>query len=69
MSSPGNDAFAIRSLLDLTVQETPKELRGRIMSSWLPRAEGPESGNPQELSYGSTVLDETVLALKRKIMH
>lgn len=68
INSPGNDAFAIRSLLDLTVEETPKEFRGLIMSSWLPPEGITQSGNPQRLSYGSTVLDEMVLAQKRKIM-
>ncbi|KAK0110723.1 hypothetical protein ONS96_002322 [Cadophora gregata f. sp. sojae] len=62
-----NNAFAIRSLNDLTVDEIPKDFRGRIMSSWLPADEGEETG--KGFSYGSTVLDNGVLFLKRKIMY
>ncbi|PVH78171.1 hypothetical protein DL98DRAFT_590499 [Cadophora sp. DSE1049] len=66
IKSPGNNAFAIRSLNDLTIDEIPKEFRVRIMSSWLPSDEGAGSGKGH--SYGSTVLDNGVLFLKRKIM-
>ncbi|KAH7336464.1 Urb2/Npa2 family-domain-containing protein [Rhexocercosporidium sp. MPI-PUGE-AT-0058] len=66
LKTPGNNAFAIRSLNDLTVDEIPKEYRGRIMSSWLPTDKAAESKDG--LSYGSTVLNNGVLFLKRKIM-
>ncbi|KAG4431343.1 hypothetical protein IFR05_013175 [Cadophora sp. M221] len=66
IKTPGNNAFAIRSLNDLTVDEIPKEFRNRIMSSWLPTDKAAESESG--LSFGSTVLDSGVLFLKRKIM-
>ncbi|EKD14023.1 uncharacterized protein L3040_007970 [Drepanopeziza brunnea f. sp. 'multigermtubi'] len=68
INSPGNDVFAVRSLLELTIDEIPKECRGRIMSGWLPRDEESEASEPQQISYGSTVLHQDVLALKRKVM-
>ncbi|KAH7409155.1 Urb2/Npa2 family-domain-containing protein [Cadophora sp. MPI-SDFR-AT-0126] len=66
IKSPVNNAFAIRSVNDLTIDEIPKEYRGKIMSSWLPANEGAQSSNGH--SYGSTVLDNGVLFLKRKVM-
>ena len=66
LSQPGINAFAIRSLNDLTVDEIPKEYRGQIMSSWLPTDKATESSDG--VSSGPTVLDGGVLFLKRKIM-
>ncbi|KAK2629876.1 hypothetical protein QTJ16_000696 [Diplocarpon rosae] len=68
MRTPGNNKFAIRSLLELTVEEIPKEYRGRLMSCWLPRSDDSDSRNLNGLSFSSTILHEDVLALKRKIM-
>ncbi|KAL2068761.1 hypothetical protein VTL71DRAFT_15099 [Oculimacula yallundae] len=66
IKSASNNAFAIRSLNDLTVDEIPKEFRGQIMSSWL--ATDKAADKIDGSSYSSTVFDKGVLFLKRKIM-
>ncbi len=66
MKSSSNNAFTIKNLNDLPLDDIPKEYRERIMKSWLP-----PKGNSlqsQGLSFESTVLDPAVLSLKRKIM-
>ncbi|KAK6585951.1 hypothetical protein PZA11_001008 [Diplocarpon coronariae] len=68
MKSSSNNKFAIRSLLELTIEEIPKEYRGRIMSSWLPQSDDSDTGNLNRLSFGSTILHQDVLSLKRKVM-
>src|SRR6187402_3295117 len=61
-----NNAFTIKNLNDLPLDDIPKEDRERIMKSWLPPKS--LSLNPQRLSYDSTVRDLAVLSLKRKVM-
>ncbi|CZT47560.1 uncharacterized protein RSE6_08135 [Rhynchosporium secalis] len=66
IKSTGINAFAVRSLNDLTVDEIPKEFRGQILSSWSIADQAADLDNLPSLESG--VLNNSVLFLKRKIL-
>lgn len=60
-----NNAFSIKSLMNVPLDRFSKVERERIIKSWLP---DPSSERLKDLTYESTVLDKGVLSLKIRIM-